>query len=294
MIMNESKIALGTVQFGLNYGIANFSGQTSLTEVGQILLLARKKKIDVLDTAIAYGASEEALGIAGVDGFRTITKLPPISEDQDDICLWVSRQVDGSLKRLKQKKIYGLLLHRPQDLLTSDGYRLVEALAQLKVDGLVEKIGVSIYGPEELDLIFDKIKIDLVQAPLNVVDRRLQTSGWLGRLKDNGVEIHVRSVFLQGLLLMEPRQIPAKFSRWSKLWGQWHQKLEAADVSRLVACLSYPFSLEQVDRVIVGVDSAKQLAEILEASKSANDKLDATFMQSSDVNLINPSNWARL
>jgi len=288
------KLALGTVQFGLNYGVANEAGQVTSDEVQRILLFAGDKKIDVLDTAIAYGTSEDVLGQVGVDDFRVVTKLPSFPKAQDDISFWVREQVDASLKRLRQKKTYGLLLHRPQDLLGSDGDQLVEVLAELKAEGLVEKIGVSIYDPEDIDLVYDKIKIDLVQAPLNVVDRRLQSSGWLDRLKDNGVEVHVRSVFLQGLLLMEQRQIPAKFSRWSNLWDQWNQTLEAASVSPLVACLSYPLSLEQVDRVIVGVDSAKQLSEILEAAKSANDEFDATFMRSSDVNLINPSKWAYL
>jgi len=292
--MIASKIALGAVQFGLDYGIANETGQVKDAEVDQILSQSKKSGIDVLDTAITYGTSEDVLGQIGVDNFRVVTKLPSFPKDQDNIAFWVHGQVDASLKRLKQKKIYGLLLHRSQDLLSSDGDRLVEILAELKAAGLVEKVGVSIYGPEELDLIFDKIKIDLVQAPLNVVDRRLQSSGWLGRLKDNGIEVHIRSVFLQGLLLMERQHVPEKFSRWSKLWDQWNQKLETAKVSRLVACLSYPLFLEQVDRVIVGVDSAKQLSEILEAAKSANNELDTAFMRSSDVDLINPSRWAYL
>jgi len=289
--MYVSKLALGTVQFGLDYGIANKAGQVDAIEAGRILISAQEKAIDTLDTAIAYGNSEEVLGKVGCEGFRVVTKLPPFPKGQDNIARWVRRQLNGSLKRLRQKEIYGLMLHRSQNLFGSDGDRLVEVLAELKAEGLVEKIGVSIYDPEELDLVCEKIKIDLVQAPLNVIDRRLQSSGWLDRLKEKGVEVHVRSVFLQGLLLMDRQQIPAKFSHWSKLWDQWHQKLETAEVSRLAACLSYPLLLEQVDRVIVGVDSAKQLSEILEAADLVSGELNTTFMHSSDVDLINPSKW---
>jgi len=289
-----SKIGLGTVQFGLDYGIANQAGQVKGTEVEQIFSEARKSGIDILDTAISYGTSEEILGKKGVDGFRLVTKLPVLPEDQIDIALWVRNQVRASLNRLRQEKLYGLLLHCSRDLLRSNCTRLVRALDDLKNDGIVQKIGVSIYCPHELDDIHKRIQIDLVQAPLNVVDRRLQFSGWLDRLKDEGIEVHVRSVFLQGLLLMERSKIPKKFSRWSSHWDQWQEKLKVLGVSPLAASLAYPLSLEQVDRVIVGVDSAAQLSEILQAVENCNQRPDTSFMQSIDLDLINPSNWNHL
>ncbi len=285
------KIALGTVQFGLDYGVANKVGQVDLYEVERILWLAEENGFDVLDTAVAYGTSEEVLGKAGVDGFRIVTKLPTLSADQSNIARWVRDQVEASLRRLGQKKLYGLLLHRTQDLLGSKGMQLIQALADLKKDGVVEKIGVSIYSPDELEVICNKIKIDLVQAPLNVVDRRLESSGWLDRLKDDGVEVHTRSAFLQGLLLMERIKIPQKFSRWSSLWDQWHEHLKKSGTSALAASLAYPISLERVDRVIVGVDSAVQLGEILLAAQNQANVFDTSFMRSTDLDLINPFNW---
>lgn len=288
------RLALGTVQFGLNYGIANEVGQIKSSEVGRILSEAKKNGIDILDTAIAYGTSEDVLGKIGVDEFRVVTKLSPLPEDQNNVASWATEQVRESLARLGQKKLYGLLLHQPEDLLGSKGKLLIQALSDLKNDGLVQKIGVSIYNPDELELICKKIKIDLVQAPVNVVDRRLQSSGWLDRLKDSGVEIHARSAFLQGLLLMEQSKIPQKFSRWSKLWDEWHEKLKVLGVSPLAAGLAYPLSLEQVDQVIVGVDSAAQFLEILQAAENANEGPDTSFMNSEDLDLINPSNWNHL
>jgi aryl-alcohol dehydrogenase-like predicted oxidoreductase len=288
------KIALGTVQFGLDYGVANEVGQVDQYEAQRILCLAEENGVDVLDTAIGYGASEEVLGKAGVDGFRIVTKLPTLSADQSNIDRWVRDQVKASLRRLGQKKLYGLLLHRSEDLLGSKGEQLIKALAELKNDDVVQKIGVSIYSPDELEVICKKMKIDLVQAPLNVVDRRLQSSGWLDRLKDDGVEIHTRSAFLQGLLLMERIKIPQKFSRWSSLWDQWHQHLKRSGISALAASLAYPISLDQVDRVIVGVDGAAQLGEILLAAQNLADIFDTSFMRSTDLDLINPFNWNHL
>lgn len=289
-----SKVALGTVQFGLDYGIANEAGQVSLYEAQRVLSLAKGNGIDVLDTAIAYGTSEEVLGKVGVDGFRVVTKLPSLPEDPNNIAHWVTEQVRDSLARLGQKTLHGLLLHRTQDLLGLHGAHLINALADLKNDGVVQKIGVSIYSPDELEVVRNKIKIDLVQAPLNVVDRRLQSSGWLDRLKDDGVEVHTRSTFLQGLLLMERSKIPQKFRRWLNLWDLWHEKLKVLGTSPLVASLGYPLSLKQVDQVIVGVDSAAQLSEILQAAENAIKGPDTSFMTSADLDLINPSNWNHL
>ncbi len=279
------------MQFGLDYGVANKVGQVSLEGAQSVLSLAKANEIDVLDTAIAYGISEEVLGKVGIDGFRVVTKLPSLPEDQNNVASWVGEQFRKSLARLGQKKLYGLLLHRSEDLSGSKAGQLIQALANLKNNGLVQKIGVSIYTPDELEVVFNRIKIDLVQAPLNVVDWRLQSSGWLDRLKDDGVEVHTRSAFLQGLLLMERSKIPQKFSRWSNLWDRWHEKLQDSGVSPLEACLAYPLSLEQVDQVIVGVDSAAQLSEVLQAAKNVNEGFDTSFMRSTDLDLVNPSNW---
>ena len=285
------KLSLGTVQFGLKYGISNQCGKVRQDEVLKILSEAKSFGVNDIDTAIAYGTSEEVLGKVGVDGFRVVTKLPSLSADEGSILRWVRDQVEASLKRLGQKKLSGLLLHRPQDLLGSKGGQLIQALADLKNDGFVQKIGVSIYSPNELDEVYKKIKIDLVQTPLNVIDRRMETSGWLNRLKDDGVEVHTRSAFLQGLLLMERSKIPQKFSRWSSLWNQWNDKLKALGVSPIAACLAYPLSLKQVDQVIVGVDSAAQLSEVLQAAENANEVPDTSFMRSTNLDLINPFNW---
>lgn len=292
--MSKNKLVLGTVQFGLNYGVANKVGQVQPDSVLSILEIARSNNVDILDTAIAYGTSEEVLGKAGTDGFRVVTKLPSLPADQSNIGRWVRDQVKASLKRLGQEKLYGLLLHRPQDLFGLSGTQLIQALADLKNDGVVQKIGVSIYSPDELEVVFNKIQIDLVQAPLNVIDRRLQSSGWLDRLKDDGVEVHTRSAFLQGLLLMERSKIPQKFSRWSKLWDEWHEMLKVQGVSPLAMSLAYPLSLAQVDKVVVGVDSAAQLLEILQAAENAKEGPDTSFIRSTDLDLINPSNWNHL
>ena len=140
-----NRLALGTVQFGLPYGIANQAGQVSRTEANAMLQLALANGIDTLDTAIAYGDSETCLGEVGSQGFRVVTKLPALPDNCADIGDWVQQQVNASLSRLGVVEVYGLLLHRSEQLLGSNGVELYQALQALKDNGQVQKVGVSIY-----------------------------------------------------------------------------------------------------------------------------------------------------
>ena len=194
------KIALGTAQFGLPYGVSNANGIVNSSEVKRILDLASSNSIDMLDTAISYGRSEEVLGSLGVDQFNIVNKLPNIPNSISDIHKWVNNEVSESLKRLKKSSFYALLLHNPSDLIGNNGQKLIIALEELKKQKIVKKVGVSIYDPNDLDFLTRIMDIDIVQAPINIVDRRLVNTGWLEKLNANGVEIHGRSIFMQGLL----------------------------------------------------------------------------------------------
>lgn len=288
------RLGLGTVQFGMRYGIANASGQISYEEARSILALARANGIDTLDTAAVYGNSEAALGELGVADFKVVTKLPAVPNDVLNVGDWVGEQVHASLQRLRLPSVHGVLIHRVSDLFGRCGAQLALALNHVRAAGLADKVGVSIYDPHELERIMLAVKPDLVQAPLNVVDRRLETSGWLKRLRYEGIEIHTRSTFLQGLLLMPRHAIPAKFARWSSHWEAWHRYLQGRQSAATSMCLSYPLGLAEIDRIIVGVDSAEQLAAVLRASDPAASAEDLLFMASNDEELINPSLWESL
>ena len=211
------QLILGTAQFGYRYGISNQNQKISLSETRSVLNCGIKNKINFLDTAISYGRSEEILGKIGVGEYKIISKLPKIPSNISDVSLWVINQTQSSIKRLNVKSLYGILLHHPSDLVGQHSSHLIKALDTLKSIGLVNKIGISIYDPKELDRYFSLLNIDIVQAPLNIIDRRLILSGWLSKLHNNKVEIHIRSIFLQGLLLMQRNNIPSKFKKWSKI-----------------------------------------------------------------------------
>jgi aryl-alcohol dehydrogenase-like predicted oxidoreductase len=290
MTKSVARLALGTVQFGLPYGIANQSGQVTRLEIKAMLQTAMANGIDMLDTAIAYGESETCLGQVGVNHWNVVTKLPAVPESCPDVGAWVKDQVKASLERLGMTDVYGLLLHRPDQLLGENGTSLFRALQTLKENGQVHKVGVSIYAPSELEALTSKYHFDLVQAPFNLIDRRLYATGWLDRLKCDGVEVHTRSVFLQGLLLMPFSAIPAQFSPWNDLWRRWHDWLKDRNVTAVEASLAYPFGFPEIDKVVVGADNAIQLARIIDA---ANMVLQTNLpdLECDDQQLINPSRW---
>lgn len=284
------KLALGTVQFGLDYGIANKHGQVPYDEAASILSKARDVGLDMLDTAMGYGNSEQRLGELNVEDWNVVSKMSTIPDGCSNIIKWVNESVSDSLGRLNVKSLYALLLHRPQQLLEKDGVKLFNALQKVKKSGLVKNIGISIYEPVELDNICSRFDIDIVQAPFNIFDDRLINSGWMKRLKELNIELHVRSVFLQGLLLMKPSERPEKFNRWNLHWNDYDAWLKENKLEPIQACLRYALSFNEIDKVIVGVDTLSQLEEVIAASNGMIPNA-TNRLRSDDVDLINPARW---
>ena len=288
----SDKLALGTVQFGLNYGISNNNGLVNKNQAKLILSQAFKSNINTLDTAAVYGESESILGEIGIDDFNVMTKLPPVPDNQADIRKWAIDNIYSSMKKLNVSSLYALLLHNSVNILGERGKILNEVLLEFKYRGSIEKIGVSIYDTEELDDIENSgIDFDIIQAPFNVFDRRLELSGWLSRLGNSDTEVHIRSVFLQGLLLLSSEARPKYFSKWEghfKLWDDW---LEDNDISSLEACLNFVKSYSNVDKIIVGVTNVKQLSEIISIFEDNDNKITPESLIINDQLLINPTNW---
>ena len=284
------KLALGTVQFGLPYGIANDEGQVSKSVITQLLNSAKMAGIETLDTAIAYGDSEKALGLQDLQGFRIISKLFELPFDCSDVEGWVERQLYESLQRLQVESLEALLFHRPAQLLGSNAQALYKAVVKLKEQGLIKHLGISMYRFEELPEVINSFDFDIIQAPMNIFDRRMQTSGLLDKLKNRGVEIHIRSAFLQGLLLMNQQQLPSYFQPWHEIFNHYHRWLQDNNVSALQACLGYLNQIAAVDKIIVGVESVQQLEQIIEASDTSIPTVPH-FLQVMDEALIDPSRW---
>ena len=291
--MLTAKIALGSANFGQPYGIANKTGKLCSREVAVILKEAFFSGVRCLDTAVGYGESESVLGDAGVSGWNVVTKLPPLPEGETDTLGWVLGTTKDSLRKLGLESLDGLLLHKPVDLLGANGPLLYKALQECKALGLTSRIGISIYDPDALESSLQLYPIDIVQAPFNVLDRRIQKSGWLARLRDKDIEIHARSTFLQGLLLMSKEERPSKFDRWGVGWQAWHNWLRESGTTALEACLALVLERPEITRVVLGVDSCSHLSEIFAASKLGV-AVPSESLASNDSDLINPFQWSSL
>lgn len=293
---NATRLALGTVQFGMDYGITNTGGQVSRAEVQSILVGAGARGLNTLDTAIAYGESEKVLGASGVDGWQVYTKLPevpePVLEDRAAIRRWVTEQMELSLAKLQLPCVAGLMLHRPKQLQHPHGAALYDALCAERDEGRTGRIGVSVYGPEDLDALPKGMACDIVQGPLNVLDMRLVKSGWLDKLADMGCAFHARSVFLQGLLLLPAEQRPARFAPWAALWQEWDGFLAETGLTGVEACLRHVMGIDAVERVVVGITSMAQLNEIMDACEGEMPPVPYS-LTTQDKQLLDPSKWPK-
>ena len=288
---NISKIAIGTVQFGIDYGI-NSGIKVEQNEVLKIVNLARKSGITLIDTAQLYGSSEKVLGNVNTVDFDIVTKSRAFEQDiiNENEANLVINDLDHSLKLLKQKSLYAFLVHHGEDLLKPGGEMIFNILQILKEKGLVKKIGFSAYIDNQLIKIIERFDIDIIQLPMNILDNRLINNGLLNKLYSRGIEIHTRSVFLQGLLLMDMDKRPKYFDRWSNLWKFWYEWLTDNKLSPLEASIRYMISKPEISRVLVGVDNKDQLKNIINAS-DGNIPTIPEELTTDDPGLLNPGNW---
>lgn len=291
-----SRIGLGTVQFGLDYGISNNRGKVSHSAVSGILSTAWEAGIRTVDTASLYGESEAVLGVtmAPSQPFRVVTKTPVITGSQvtnEDIESFRAALIE-SLRLLGLPSVYGLLLHHGNNLLLSGGQSLIRLLKDLKSEGMVARIGVSVYSCDEIDAILQTFVPDIVQIPFNVADRRLAQSGHLRKLKDLGVEIHARSLFLQGVLLQDPETLPDFFAPVKPDLMQFGDAARTHGLTRIEACLASAFAQPELDSLLLGVTHISELQQIISAVHHIASQ-DVAFSpdMTMPVPYIDPSQW---
>jgi len=292
----ERRLGLGTAQFGLAYGATNVRGRVSIREARRIIGLAREAGIHVLDTAAAYGESEGVLGSLAeeVKDFRIVTKTIPIASQT--ITTVETKQVTDALnasrRHLKRPMLDAVLVHHGKTLLHPGGERIVESLSEEKTRGTISKIGVSVYDPTELESIIPMFVPDIVQFPVNLLDQRFPQSGALSRLKAAGTELHARSLFLQGTLLVSPRELPPALAAGHSKYARVADFAAVNKLSPLVACLSYGFSIQEIDCMILGVTGVDELMAILTALRDLPHRVpDMSALAVADLNIIDPSRW---
>lgn len=290
------KLGLGSAQFGMDYGVTNPSGKVAGAEVRRILELAAELGVRVLDTAPGYGDSERAIGAALPENhpFRVVTKTRVFNTNRiaRDDARAVESDLRESIARLNQERLYGLLIHHAEDLLVPGGEHLIEAMEHCVDGGLVSKIGVSVYTAKQIDGVLRLFQPGIVQLPISVFDQRLVQSGHLARLHQMGVEVHARSVFLQGVLLADAATLPTFLGPLRTTLEAFHSRLRAAGISPLTASLAFVARRPEISTAIVGVTSRDELLQIVTAAGAA-EALDLDFRSFAehDEALLNPAKW---
>jgi aryl-alcohol dehydrogenase-like predicted oxidoreductase len=304
------KLALGTVQFGLDYGISNKNGQVDKGQVTDIIKLAMSLGIDTLDCAGAYGDSEQILGhiiaqLPSHQQFNIVSKISPLTNEQSSI----NDSFSMSLKNLHCDKIDTLLFHRAENLLNHPKKELLfEQLQGLKSQGKVNRIGVSVYSPEQLKTIALNYPIELAQVPMNVFDQRFISSDMIKLCQQKNIKFHVRSLFLQGLLFIEHDKLPTYFAPYQEKFKCFSTLAKHLNCSKLALALvivaqnSHNIKVDNtsepndiIEKVVVGVCSAKQLTEIVNAYQQAQNlpisMQEILSLADDRVGFINPAMW---
>ena len=276
-----AELCLGTVQFGMDYGINNTSGKPSEQEVFEILDLAVAHGIKVFDTAAAYGNAEELLGKyrkarqLEEENFKVVSKLRPETlENATDVQGRLADEIYGSLERLKMQRLFGYLLHKAEYIYDR---KAVAALDRMKQDGLIEHIGISIYHIREGEAAVESGIIDFIQMPYNIFDQRGDTTGFLKKAKSKGITMFTRSAFLQGLFMMDYDNIPDCLESAKRYLYEFDNLLKEFQIDKVSALLNYPAQNPYIDYVAVGVVHAKQLQEHME---KFGEQLPSEFLQS--------------
>lgn len=274
-----NKIVLGTVQFGLQYGV-NSAGRPSEDAVKGILSEAAKGGITTLDTSSAYGNSEEILGecVTPEENFKIVSKYPQGETS-------VSEMFNGSLKRLNVSQLYGYLLHHFE--VYKNNPKVWDEFVALKASGKVEKIGFSLYTPEELEFILEKgSPFDLIQVPFNIFDKKFLP--YMKELHEKGVEIHVRSTFLQGLFFKDRNALPEKLQPMKNYLLQLDEFSQKSGLTISEIALNYNLQNPYIDGVLIGVDNVEQLQMNLYSVKNTPVDIE---IEVKEQELLNPVNW---
>ena len=259
----KNKLVIGTANFGMAYGQGVNPEELSVSTIKNILQSANHHGISILDTAISYGDASKKLGSLGLKSWNVITKIPKISAEIEKVDNWVTNSITKSLEVMKIPSFEAILIHNPKDVTGVNGRELISSLKRIKEKGLTKKIGISIYEKSDLKQALDIFQPDIIQCPFSILDNRMLQNNYLSKLSRLGIEIHVRSIFLQGLLIRNSKSIPDDFKKFKSFWAYWHLWLKSNKLEPVEACVRYVNSISEIDKIIVGVNSTLHLKEIL-------------------------------
>ena len=282
------EIILGTAQFGLDYGITNVSGLVKPRTVKSILRFAEANGITKLDTAQAYGRSEILL--QSFQNFKIMAKLSvngiQKSFDYEEA---IKQSLEKSLINLGRSTIYCVMIHDAEVISIQQIVKTVKVLELFKKEGIIKKIGVSLYNPNKLKQLLNACKLDVAQVPVNIFDKRFCSPEIKKIVLEHNIKLYARSIFLQGTLLAS--ETPKQLVKWDSAFKHFRDFCLENRVSQLKCCLAFARSLNFVTGIVVGITAVSELKEILSEFGSPHPNLDFKHLTVKDKYLIDPSKW---
>ena len=268
----------------MRYGITNEFNYNKKKELEKILFFLKKKKIKFLYTSRYYGISNKLLSKKNLDFFEIFTKF----KANDLLNAKFKLNLNKDKETFKKDKLI-LIIDGFEKLSNKKAYKVYSNIMNLKKSGDLYKFGYSIYSFNKLKKICDNFKPDILQCPYSVIDRRLEENRLLQFLKKNKIEVHVRSIFLQGLLVIKPSKLPKKFLKWKKKFQTFSENMYKNEVSNLNGCINFVQKNKNIDKILIGIDNISQLKEIVNVK--LNKRIKFPNINSRVEKLINPSKW---
>lgn len=279
----KRRLIIGSANFLNRYGVNNY--KVSYKEIKKITYLAKKNNIFYIDTAEDYLRNRKIFKNIN-NKFKFTTKISP---DIDWLSLeFCQKKLENHFGRFNNNKIETLFLHDYKILLSNNGNKIFKNLEHLKKKKLFKKIGLSIYDSKNLNYIFNNYKLDVIQCPYNIFDKRILNTGWFDKMKGLGIEVHARSIFLQGLLINKFFHTKKYFKIWEKSFLKWFKWLNDNNISATDYCLT-DLLASDFDKIIIGINNSANLKEILNFRKINKNKL--LNMETNDLRLIDPRKW---
>jgi len=285
---SSDRFILGTAQLGSNYGFKKKVKTRIISN--QIINEARKKNITLLDMADSYTNSIKILKKQNLKNWKICFKISHKSLLKNYRNNNFLNYFFKSLKELNINNYEYFLFHNVNSLNTKFGKRIYNILNILKKNGFIKKIGISLYAPKEIEHIIEKFQIDVVQIPLNVFDQRFLKKRLLSKLKKRNIEIHVRSIFLQGLLTLKYKDLPKKFKRFKNIFNKWENFLKTNNSNAIKESLQFIYNINEIDKIVIGFDNPKQLLELFSYVSKRNSH-DYSKLKSNNLSLIDPRKW---
>ncbi len=283
-----SKIIIGTANFEKKYGIYPRRKNFKNSELIRIISNARRNSVEKIDTAFSY-YTDDKLKKLHLRDWKITTKIPIIKSNKN-IKKFIFNNVEKSIKKLKITRFDTILIHDTSQLFSNKGNEILESFESLKASGLTDKIGYSVYYPDELRNLIKIFKPDTVQIPYSIADRRFEKNNFLKKIKNLGIKVEARSIFLKGLLLLSSLNRPFYFNKWKKELSMWDIYIHNNQLDRIQVCLDFINSNKEIDNFIIGFDSLDQFNEILEKNKTKKTKNFYNF-KFLDEKILIPSNW---